>query len=126
MKRITNTILILSILLASSIALAKEPKPTLETDWLDTEIGSKGSVLGAVVVDVEKATDSVTIIEIKMPIDNPEAFDDIEVIDKKTLQPIKQKEKAKWIKYDEDGAAGLRLRVKKTDFEFRVRLTDND
>ena len=119
--------LVLSILLVSSITFAKEPKATLETDWLDTEVGSKGGVLGAIVVDVEKATDSdLTIIEIKMPIDNPEAFDDIEVIDKKTLQPIKQKEKAKWIKYDEDGAAGLRLRVKKTDFEFRVRLTDND
>ena len=128
MKYITNTMSILSILLVASIALAGESKLILETDWLDTQVGSTGDVLGAKVVAVENNPDSdITTIEIKMPINNPEAFEDIEVIGKKTLKPIKQKGNAEWVENHEEGIYGLRLRLKKShNFEFRIRLIDNE
>ena len=128
MKTIKTKMFALSLLIVSSIVIANERMPTLETDWLDAEVGSTGDVLGAKVVEVESNPDSdTTIIEIKVPVKNPEDFDSIEVISKKTLQPIKQKGEAEWIKNYEDGIYGLRLHFKKApNFEFRVRLIDNE
>jgi len=128
MKHITNTMFILSLLVASSVAMANESKLTLETDWLDTEVGSTGEVLGAKVIDVENIPESdTTIIEIKVPVNNPENFEGVEVIGKKTRQPIKQQSEAEWFKNYEDGAYGLRLHLKKSsNFEFRIKLIDNE
>jgi len=128
MKYLKIKIFTLSLLLVSSMAIANEPMPTLETGWLDAEVGSTGNVLGAKVVEVESNPDSdAIIIEIKVPVKNPEGFDNIEVISKKTRQPIKQKGQAEWIKNDEEGVYGLRLHFKKApNFEFRIRLIDNE
>jgi len=128
MKHISSTMFILSLLVASSVAMANESKLTLVTDWLDTEIGSTGVVLGAKVIEVESNAESdTTIIEVKMPVKNPESFEAIEVIGKKTQQSIKQQSEAEWFKNYEDGAYGLRLHLKKSsNFEFRIKLIDNE
>jgi len=89
---------------------------------------STGDALGAEVVEVEGNSDSdVTIIEVKIPIKHPEDFDSIEVIGKKTQQPITQKRNAEWIKNPEEGFYSLRLHLKKAPgFEFRLRFIDNE
>jgi len=85
-------------------------------------------VLGAKVVEVESNADTnTTIVEVKVPVKNPKDFDGVEVIDRKTKQPIKQKSNAEWINNQEEGVYGLRLHLKKKpDFEFQIRLIDND
>ncbi|MCW8935608.1 MAG: hypothetical protein OQK98_12855 [Gammaproteobacteria bacterium] len=127
MKNKTGVMFILSLLLASSFVIASEPKLILESDWLEAEVGSTGDVLGAKVVDVESHADTdTTIIEIILPVKNPQDFDNIEVIGKKSKQPLKQKSQAEWIKNDEEGIYGLRLHLKKVPrFEFQIRLIDN-
>ena len=128
MKHITNKIIILSLLVASSVAMANDLILALETDWLGTEVGRTGEVIGAKVTEIESNDENdTTIIEIKMPVKNPERFEGVEVIGKKTQQPIKQQSEAEWFKNYEDGAYGLRLHLKKSsNFEFRIKLIDNE
>lgn len=128
MKNKTTMMFLLSLLIASSVAIASEPKLILESDWLDDEVGSTGDVLGVKVVEVESNPDTnSTIVEVKVPVKNPKDFDGVEVIDKKTKQPIKQKSNAEWINNQEEGIYGLRLHLKKApNFEFRIKLIDNE
>ena len=120
--------LIMSLFIAPSITLADGAISVLETDWLGTEIGSTGNVLGAKVVDIKNSPGTeTTVINIEIPVNNPDDFETIEVIGKNTLQPIKQKRKAEWIENHEEGVYGLRLYLKRAPgFEFQLRLIDNE
>jgi len=87
-------------------------------------VGNTGGVLGAKVIEIKTNPDTeITVIEVMMSINKPYDFEKIEVIIKKSLQPIKLKSDVEWFKNYEDGVYGLRLELKKTpDFEFGLGL----
>ena len=123
-----HLVVLASIVFFSTCLYADKKKVILETDWLNSTIGSHGDTLGAKVVDVDITPDKdSTVLEVTLPIDNPDDFEKIEVIGKKSLQPIPQSKDAEWIKDYENGTYGLRLHLKKkTGFEFRLKLIDDD
>ena len=128
MKNNIYILIVASFIFFSTYLYAEKQPLILETDWLDSAIGSHGNTLGAKVVDVDITPDkNSTILEISLPIENPDDFEKIEVIGKRPQQPIPQSRDAEWIKDYEKGTYGLRLHLKKkAGFEFRLRLIDED
>lgn len=116
------------LLIVSFKGFANDAPVILETDWLKTEVGSTGNNLGAKVESIDKHEMSgATIIEISLPINDIDDIDKIEVISKTSEDPIKQIRAPEWIEDYEKGNNGLRLYInKKTGFEFRLRLIDNE
>ena len=116
------------LLFTSSAIAADNPKLILETDWLESTKGSQGHTLGARVSDVDKIpSKESTVLEIAIPIDNPDSFDKIEVIGKNSQQEIPQTRSPEWIEDYENGKPGLRLFLKKKPgFEFRLKFIDDD
>ncbi len=125
---LSHLLVIASILVFSTYLYADKQPLILETDWLSSAVGSHGNTLGAKVVDVEIMPDKdSTVLEVSLPIENPDDFERVEVIGRRSLQPITQTKDAEWIKDDENGNYGLRLHLKKkTEFEFRLKLIDDD
>ena len=128
MKFFIYSLITTSFLFLSTLSYAQKPPLILETDWLNSSVGSKGDILGAKVTDVDKVlSKDITILEISLPIENPENFDKIEVFGKNSTQPIPQSGEPVWIEDSETGNQGLRLYLKKKPgFEFRLRLIDNE
>ncbi len=128
MKNFTHLLIASSFLFLSTLCSAQKPPLILETDWLNSSVGSKGDILGAKVTDVDKVLgQDITILEISLPLENPENIDKIEVIGKNSTQPISQAGEPVWVEDYEKGTQGLRLYLKKKPgFEFRLRLIDNE
>ena len=100
---------------------------TLETDWLDPEIGSTGQRLGAEITDIKTAPDSSTIIDFRLPLDNADQYQDIEVYDRSGKIPMKQVKPHKWMDDYEKGDYGLRIFLKRhPETGLRLRLIGSD
>ncbi|MBC8508869.1 MAG: hypothetical protein H8D34_28775 [Chloroflexi bacterium] len=130
MKNSTTTLISAMLLFAitSTLTRANEPALTLESDWLDSRIGSSGNILGAKIINVVNDPGSnITVIDIMLPLDNLDNYEQVEVIGKTSQQPIKQRRSAEWIKNYDNDSYGLRLHLKKEPgFEFRLRLIDSE
>lgn len=98
----------------------------LETDWLKPNEGSQGEHLGAEVQRVQTDEEQqVTVIDISLPLENAEQYEDVEVITFDQGIPLKQLKPHEWINDYEKGDYGLRIFLKRNPIMgFRVRLID--
>jgi hypothetical protein len=124
---ITRIIIVLGGLFAV-IAAAQDQAPTSVTDWLTTDVGSKESILGARVTSVEHSADTdTTIVELEVPVDDPEVIENITVIGRNTGLPIEQSTEAEWLTEYENGHYGIRIHMKRpAGFDFLIRFVDSD
>ncbi len=117
--------LLLGCFFVSTHLHAARSSVVLETDWLETEQGSRG-VLGTEVTNMRTPQDSqMTIIDLAVPVEDTNAIDQIEVLLKDDEIPLKQVREPLWMEDLENGKSGLRLFLKrKPGFEFQLRLID--
>ncbi len=107
---------------------AQELKKTVETDWLKTEVGSTGDILGAKVIGLDSEPEKeLTVIDVMLPENIDFSLESVEVIGKESQKEIKQTREPEWLKNYEDGSYGVRLHLKRPKgFVFRLRLSDTD
>jgi len=113
----------LLLLIFSSAQLSAEEN--LTSDWLNAITGSSGEKINAEVVNIQQVDDA-TIIDIKIPIDNLESYETIEIIDKNTKKPAKLTQKPRQLVDENEVPYGIRFRIKQfSGFEFRIELRDD-
>lgn len=126
-KNITQILIICCIAVGVvSISRATENDIIIESDWLETEIGSEGELIGAKVIGIESEPESqVTIVKIDVPIEDLANIEQVEIIGKNPKEKIKQTKKAELLENYEKGTYGYRLFINRPGgFEFRLRLID--
>lgn len=128
MKSTLITINLILLIFGTFALYAQDLSNIVETDWLQMKEGSSGKTLGAKVESITTpGSDGSTIINLTIPVDNPEQIDAIEVISRETDKPVQQTKKAEWVKDYETEKHELRLFLtRKPGFEFRLRLIDNE
>jgi hypothetical protein len=129
MNPVIKSLFIFYVLGAATLVAAQQKASILESDWLNTNVGSTGDKMGAKVIRVtnDPGKDSTTV-DILLPVENADEYDGIVVIGKDSKQPIKQVKDPEWLEQDyQKNEYGLRLYLKKEPgFQFRLRLIDNE
>lgn len=113
----------LLLLIFSSAQLSAEEN--LTSDWLNAITGSSGEKINVEVINIQQVDDT-TIIDIKIPIDNLESYETIEIIDKNNKKPAKLTQKPRQLVDENEVPYGIRFRIKQfPGFEFRIELRDD-
>ena len=114
---------VLLLLIFYSVQLSAEEN--LTSDWLHATTGSSGEIINAEVVNIQQIDDT-TVIDIKIPIDNLESYETVEIIDKNTKNPAKLTQKPRQLLDENEKTYGIRFQLKRIPgFEFRIQLRDD-
>lgn len=114
---------VLLLLIFYSVQLSAEEN--LTSDWLHATTGSSGEIINAEVVNIQQIDDT-TVIDIKIPIDDLESYETVEIIDKNTKNPAKLTQKPRQLIDENEKPYGIRFQLKRIPgFEFRIQLRDD-
>lgn len=121
----TLAVLHYGLLLTLFSVVQASAEDMLTSDWLNASAGSSGDKLNATVVRVEHSG-NIMAIDILIPIEHLESYETIDIIDKKTNEPVKLFKKPHHLSDEYDIPTGIRFHTKRIPgFEFRIELRDD-